>query len=192
MRRTALLAALLAMAATPALAHTGAGTTHGFADGFTHPLFGADHVLAMVAVGLWAALLGGRALWIVPTSFVAAMALGGALGLYGVAVPFVEAGILASIVALGLLVAFNVQLNVAIAAPIVALFAIFHGHAHGAEMPEGASGLAYAAGFVIATALLHAAGIAAGLGLGRLVQSRAIRAAGAAVAAAGAGLALFG
>jgi urease accessory protein len=193
MKRTALLAAILTFAlAGPALAHTGAGTTHGFAEGFGHPFSGADHILAMVCVGLWAALLGGRATWIVPAAFVVAMAAGGVAGAYGIGIPFVEAGILASIVILGLLVAFNVRLHVAAAAAVAALFAVFHGHAHGAEMPVDGSGLAYGLGFMLASAILHGAGLAAGIGLGRLVQIKAVRAAGAFVGAGGAGLALLG
>ena len=154
-----LAAALLMLAATAAQAHTGVGGTAGFAHGFAHPLGGIDHVLVMVAVGLFAAQLGGRALWLVPLSFVSVMMAGGALGMAGVAMPFVEIGIGLSVVVLGLAVAFGLHLPTAAAMALVGLFAIFHGHAHGAEMPESASGLAYGAGFVLATALLHALGI---------------------------------
>lgn len=185
---------LLALAAllTPslALAHTGVGDTHGFVHGFAHPLGGLDHMLAMVAVGLFAAHLGGRALWLVPASFVGVMALGGAVGMAGIEIPFVEAGIALSVIVLGAAVALQVALPTIAAMALVGFFAIFHGHAHGAELPQGASGLGYAAGFLIATALLHAAGISLGLAIGRL-GARGLRTAqlgGTAMALAGAGI----
>jgi urease accessory protein len=153
---------------TPALAHTGIGETTGLAVGFSHPVGGMDHVLAMVAVGLLAALLGGRALWFVPASFVAMMAVGGALGMAGVGIPFVELGIGLSVVVLGAVVAFSANMRLAAAMTIAGLFAIFHGHAHGVEIPDTASGFEYAIGFVLAAALLHAAGIALGLAIGRM------------------------
>ncbi|MBV9066587.1 MAG: HupE/UreJ family protein, partial [Methylobacteriaceae bacterium] len=154
-----LLAFLFALVPSAAFAHVGLGDTSGIAHGFMHPLSGADHVLAMVAVGLFAARLGGRALWLVPLSFVAMMVFGGVLGIAGVDLPYVEIAIGLSVVVLGLVVAAQVNPPLAIAMAVVGSFAIFHGHAHGAEMPETASGLAYGAGFVIATALLHAIGI---------------------------------
>lgn len=174
--------------AAPALAHGGHGGAHGFVAGFMHPVGGLDHVLAMVAVGLFAAHLGGRDLWAVPAAFVALMAAGGALGMNGVSVPFVETGIALSVVTFGLALAFDLALPVGLAAGLVGFFAVFHGHAHGAEMPADASGASYAAGFMIATALLHAAGVAIGVGAGRLASQRAIRIGGAAMAAAGVGL----
>ena len=177
------------MAGLPAYAHVGAGPTASFAAGIGHPLSGLDHMTVMVAVGLWAALKGGRALWAWPAAFVGVMLVGAALGMLGVPVPFVEPGILASVVALGLLVALAVDLPVAAGAVVIGVFALFHGHAHGTEVPENASGLAYMAGFALATALLHGAGIAAALGLG-LKFRRVVRAAGAACAVVGAGLAL--
>lgn len=163
-------AALAAFALAPGLAnaHTGLGHVDGFAHGFAHPLGGLDHVLAMVMVGLFASQLGGRSRWLVPASFVSVMVLGGALGLAGIAVPFVELGIGLSIVVLGGVVAFNQQASVAVAMALVGFFAVFHGYAHGAEMPESASGLAYGAGFVLATATLHALG----LGFGLLLDSK--------------------
>ena len=182
----------LALAATAlilpgaALAHPGHIEASGFTHGFAHPIGGLDHVLAMVAVGLFAAGLGGRALWAVPLTFVAVMALGGALGVQGVALPFVETGIALSVVVLGTLIALRVQWPVAAAMALVGLFAIFHGHAHGAEMPLDASGAAYAAGFMIATALLHMVGIAIGLAAGS--RQGVARLGGAAVAAAGVAL----
>jgi urease accessory protein len=185
----ATLAALLALPAA-AHAHVGVGSTHGFAHGFEHPLFGLDHLLAMIAVGLWAAQVGGRALWAVPTTFVGVMALGGALGMMGVPVPFIEPGIAASVLILGLLIAFAVRMPLAAAVPLVGLFAIFHGHAHGAEMPENASGAAYAVGFMLATAALHGVGIGLGMAIQRFTAAPVIRFAGAAIAVAGVYVAL--
>ncbi|MFT4097988.1 MAG: HupE/UreJ family protein [Rhodoblastus sp.] len=187
--RIAAGAALALIGATaPALAHTGVGDTHGFIHGFMHPVGGLDHVLAMVAVGLFAAHLGGRALWAVPAAFVTLMAVGGALGINGVNVPYVETGIGLSVLVFGLVLAAGVTLPVGLAMGLVGFFAIFHGHAHGAEMPQDASGAAYAAGFMVATALLHVAGVAVGLIAGRLASQRVVRISGAAMAAAGVGL----
>ena len=150
---------------TPAVAfaHTGVGDTSGFVHGFGHPISGLDHVLAMVMVGVFAWQFGGRALWLVPTTFVAVMAIGGALGIAGIGVPFVEIGIAVSVVVFGAVVAFDLKAPTVAAMGVVGLFAVFHGHAHGAEIPEDAGGVAYAAGFMIATALLHLSGISAGL-----------------------------
>lgn len=161
------LAALACLLPSAAFAHTGAGAAGGFAHGFAHPIAGLDHILAMVTVGLFAFQLGGRALWLVPVTFVAIMAAGGVLGVAGIAVPMVELGIALSVVVLGALVAAGVKAPLAIAMALAGFFAIFHGHAHGAEMPEDASGLAYGIGFMAATALLHAAGIGLGSAVGR-------------------------
>jgi urease accessory protein len=163
--RSAIVA--LALLPTAALAHTGVGSTHGFSHGFLHPLGGLDHQLAMVMVGVFAWQLGGRAVWLVPATFVLVMALGGVLGISGVPVPFVEIGIGLSVVVLGAVVAFGVKAPVAVAMAVVGLFAVFHGHAHGSEMPMDASGVAYAAGFMAATALLHLLGIGIGFAIGR-------------------------
>jgi urease accessory protein len=160
------LTAALTMIPALAFAHTGHGAL-GFGYGFGHPMGGIDHILAMVAVGIFAANLGGRALSTVPLSFMALMAAGGALGIAGIPLPFVEIGIALSIVVLGLAVAVRFDWPVAAAMSLVGLFAIFHGHAHGAEMPVDASGAAYAVGFVLATGLLHLAGIAIGFGINR-------------------------
>ena len=179
--------ALLALTGT-ALAHPGHGDATGFTHGFMHPLGGLDHVLAMVAVGLFAAHLGGRALWLVPAAFVVVMAAGGALGIAGIAVPFVETGIALSVVVLGLAVALRVSVPVLAAMALVGFFAVFHGDAHGAEMPVDASGAGYAAGFLAATALLHGIGIAIGLTVGKLgdlAGRRAVQFAGGAMALAG-------
>ena len=182
--------AALAVALAPAIAsaHTGIGATTGFLHGFWHPIGGIDHVLAMVAVGLFAAQLGGRALWAVPATFVAIMAAGGTLGMAGVALPAVEVGIALSVLVLGLVVLAGRRWPLGLAMALVAVFAVFHGHAHGSEMPVDASGLSYGLGFMLATALLHLAGIGLGIGLGRLAATeggRLIQASGAAIALAG-------
>ena len=192
--RTALKLGALALAGallpTAALAHTGVGDTSGFAHGFWHPIGGLDHVLAMVAVGAFAARLGGRALWIVPSAFVAMMAVGGFIGLEDIPLPFVETGIALSVVVLGLAVALRWKLPVAAAGALVGLFAVFHGHAHGGEMPVDASGLSYALGFMLATALLHVAGIGLGLAIGKIgARSKLVlQASGGATALAGVAL----
>ena len=189
-RLLSLLAALaVAAVATPAFAHVGAGATSSFMSGFLHPLGGLDHITVMVAVGLWAALKGGCAIWIWPAAFVGVMLVGGALGMAGVAIPFVEPGILASVVALGILVALAVDLPVWLGAVVIGAFAIFHGHAHGTEVPETAAGLEYMAGFAIATALLHAAGIGFAFGAARVNMRPLIRVAGAACVVIGIALA---
>lgn len=182
--------AMLAAGALPASAHlTAEAHQHGsFAAGFTHPFSGLDHVLAMLAVGLWAALKGGRALWVWPCAFVAVMAFGGVLGMAQMPLPMVEPGIAASVVALGLLAALAVDIPVAAGAAVIAVFALFHGHAHGTEAAGGVTGAQYLAGFALATAALHLAGIAAAMGLARRDMRVAVRGAGGAFAVAGLGL----
>ena len=181
------------LVADAASAHTGMGATAGFSHGFSHPLGGWDHLLAMIAVGLWASQLAQShnaqghktqksALWIVPLSFVALMIAGGVLGAEKIALPFVETGILMSVLVLGVLVAAAVRLPIVISVAIVGVFALFHGHAHGAEMPESASGLLYGAGFVAATILLHGVGVAVGVFSQRKFALTATRFAGAAIA----------
>ncbi|MCX2723748.1 HupE/UreJ family protein [Roseibium salinum] len=161
--RLALAAALSVSAASPALAHVDPSVHGSFAAGFTHPLFGTDHVLAMIAVGLWAALLGGRALWALPTAFVGAMIAGFALSLAGAPLPYVEPLILASVIVFGVAVALALRLPLGFSAALVAAFGVCHGYAHGGEI--GSAGeFGYAAGFVLATALLHAAGLLIGHG----------------------------
>jgi urease accessory protein len=155
------------------------------AGGASHPLLGLDHLLAMVAVGLWAGQVGGRARWALPLSFVAVMVLGGGLAMSGVALPAVEAGIGVSVLLLGLLVAAAARWPLALAAPLVALFALLHGHAHGTEVPPNASGAAYAAGFAVATAALHLLGLALSLLAARVHVQGLVRAAGVAIAVAG-------
>ena len=182
------LAALLVTTA-PAFAHLNPDEHGSFMAGFSHPLFGLDHILVMVAVGLWAAQIGGKALWGVPAAFVTTMAVGFGLALSGVDLPFVEPAILASVVALGLLVAMAVKLDMVASAAIVAVFALFHGHAHGGELGS-AGALQFGVGFVAATALLHIAGIGLGLGIARLSGGAiAARIIGAVTALAGLALA---
>lgn len=187
-QRTALAAALLPAATMPAYAHIGIAPASSFSAGFMHPLSGLDHLTVMIAVGFWAALKGGKAIWAWPVAFVGVMLAGAGLGMAHIPVPFVEPAILASVVALGLLVALAVDLPVSAGIAIIGLFALFHGHAHGAEAPENIGGLEYMMGFAIATATLHAMGVGAGLASG--LQYRALtRAAGAVCAAIGVSLA---
>lgn len=146
-----------------ALAHVGQGDiAGGFSSGFVHPINGWDHVLAMVAVGIWGAQLGRPAIWALPVTFPMVMAFGGVLGAFGIAIPGIEAGIAISALALGSAIALAARPPLAVAAVIVAIFAVFHGHAHGTELPESANAMAYSLGFVMATGLLHACGIAIG------------------------------
>lgn len=152
-----------ALAAGPAFAHEAGDAAGGFFSGFFHPIAGWDHVVAMVAVGLWGAFLGRPAVWLLPVVFPLVMTFGGALGVLGVPLPGVEVGIAASAIVLGAMVAAAARPPLWVAAVIVGVFAVFHGHAHGTELPEAANPLAYSLGFVIATGLLHAAGIALSL-----------------------------
>jgi len=183
------LSAILAVIAGPAFAHVGVHSGAGFAAGFGHPFGGLDHLLAMLAVGLWALQLAARgntrALWLLPLSFVLPMALGFVGGGLGLALPGVERGIAVSVLALGLAVAFAVRPPLWVATLVTAAAALFHGHAHGAELPETAAALGFGAGMVLATTLLHAGGLA----MARLAQRAALpaltRVAGAAVAVCG-------
>jgi len=177
--------------ATAAQAHTGQGVIGGFSSGFLHPITGWDHVVAMVAVGLWGAFLGSPAIWILPVVFPLVMAFGGMLGVMGVPMPFVETGIAMSGIVLGLAVLFGVRAPIWIASVIVGIFAIFHGYAHGAELPEAANPFSYAMGFVLATGMLHLFGIAFGFLTLVPKGQYLVRGAGAAIAAVGAGF-LFG
>lgn len=173
-----------------ALAHTGVGETTGLMHGFGHPIGGADHMLAMVAVGLWAAQIGGRALWIVPCVFVGVMVLGGIFGFSGLPLPFVEEGILVSVLILGILIAGAFRLPLVFSSILAGVFAIFHGHAHGAEMPETISAASYAAGFALATAMLHVAGIGLGMFTQKANLHTVTRLAGGAIALSGVYLAV--
>jgi urease accessory protein len=170
-----------------ALAHTGGGVSGGFFSGFMHPILGWDHVIAMVAVGLWGAFLGMPAIWVLPVVFPLVMAFGGALGVLGVPVPGIETGIALSAIVLGAMVAFCVRPPLWVAAVIVGAFAIFHGHAHGTELPDAANPLAYSFGFVIATGMLHVSGIAFGLLVRWPVGKLIVQAGGGVIALAGLG-----
>jgi len=184
-RSTQAIALLAAFWAQTAYAHLLQGEASGFLTGFLHPVSGADHVLAMVAVGLWGAQLGPPAIWVLPVAFPLVMALGGMLGFLGVPVPGVEYGIAASAVILGAAVAFEARPSIVIAGLLVGFFAIFHGHAHGTELPPGQSALLYSMGFVIATGCLHALGIGIGTVHRWRWGQKLLRASGTMVAAAG-------
>jgi urease accessory protein len=179
-----LIAAAAILMPDIALAHEG-GVAGGVVSGFTHPIFGLDHVVAMVAVGLWGAFLGRPAIWLLPVVFPVVMACGGLLGISGVPIPAVETGIAASALALGAMVALALRPPLWVAAMLVGAFAIFHGHAHGTELPQAANPLAYGAGFVVATGLLHLSGIALGLLARWPAGLRAVRVGGGAIACAG-------
>jgi len=186
------LAALFAALAGPALAHTGIGPVSGMSAGFAHPIGGLDHVLAMIAVGILAVQQGGRSLWLVPAAFVAMMIVGGGLAFGNVPIPYVEQGIVGSVIILGAVIALGHRLPLAAAMSLAGVLAVFHGHAHGAEMPATASGLDYAIGFAAATAFLHAAGIGFALGAqkaGAALAPIAVRLGGATIAAAGVAMA---
>jgi urease accessory protein len=175
--------------AAPAFAHTGIGAHgNGFMAGFSHPLMGLDHLLAMLGIGIWAAQQGKRAAWLVPTAFVMVIIGGASLALSGAALPMVELGIAGSVLVIGALIAFGAHLPVALAMSLAGAFALFHGHAHGTELPGFAHPAAYGAGFVAATALLHGAGF----GIASLARRHAaklpFRIAGIAMAAIGGGL----
>jgi urease accessory protein len=186
------LAAMAVAVAAPALAHTGHGgsATGGFVSGLTHPLYGWDHMAAMVAVGLWGAFLGRPALWLLPIVFPMAMALAAATAIAGLPLPGVEAGIAGSAILLGLLIALAMRPPLWVASVVVGVFAVFHGHAHGTELPEAANPVAYAVGFVISTGLLHATGILLGLLIALPRGELAIRGGGGLISLAGAGFLL--
>jgi urease accessory protein len=172
---------LTLLLAQTAQAHVGDHEVGGLVHGLQHPLGGLDHILAMLAVGLWATQIGGAALWALPLAFISAMVLGGVLGMTGITVMFVEQAILLSDLILGLVVLLGTRLPLKIGMGIVGLLAIFHGYAHGAEMPHGASGLEYATGFVFSTAFLHGLGLGSALLIQKFLTHRFIQVAGAGV-----------
>lgn len=172
--------AALGLFADSAFAHVGVHTGSGFAGGFAHPMLGLDHLLAMLAIGVWAAQQGGRALWAVPATFVGVMLLGGLVAMSGWGLPQVETGIALSVLALGLLIAFQRRWPLVAGMAMAAVFALFHGYAHGLEMPPTASPLLFVGGFVLATGLLHGVGI-----LGGWLGRERLRAAGVLIAATG-------
>lgn len=184
------LAALVAAIPALASAHPGHEHTTSFMTGFMHPMGGLDHLLAMLAIGLWAASLGGRALWAVPAAFVGTMLVGGGLAVAGVQVPFIEQGIVLSVILMGALLVGAARFPVAVCAGTAGLFALFHGAAHGLEMPLDANGAEYALGFATATALLHVAGIGFGMAVARFQAPIVTRVTGSFIAIAGLFLAL--
>jgi len=171
--------------------HIGAGAQSGVMRGFWHPMMGLDHLIAMIAVGLWAASIGGRAIWVLPMVFPLVMALGAAMGMMGIALPMVETGIALSGLVLGLIIALKLTAPIGVAAAVVGGFALFHGHAHGTELPGTVGALGYGAGFVTGTALLHMAGIVLATLMRRGLGARALQGTGASIALAG-GAFLFG
>ena len=181
----------LILAPGAAFAHPGHGEASGLLAGFIHPFGGIDHLLAMTAVGLFAAQLGGRALWAVPATFVTVMALGGMFGAAGMSLPFTETAIALSVLVFGCVILSGMAPPVLAAMALVGVFAIFHGYAHGAEMPVNGSGILYGGGFMVATALLHGFGITLGLAtrwFDEAPQRRVMQACGAAIGLVGAGL----
>ena len=180
-----LIALMLTFWPATVCAHIGSGASGGFLIGVQHPISGLDHVLAMIAVGLWGAQLGVPALWVLPVAFPMMMAFGGMFGLMGIPLPGVEVGIAVSAIVLGIMVFTEARPALAVSLAIVAFFAIFHGHAHGTELPQGQSGLLYSMGFVMATGCLHGVGIAIGLVHRWNAGRMALRGAGALVCAAG-------
>ncbi len=187
LRILAFFSAVLALifSATPAQAHIVAGEAGGFAAGFKHPWSGWDHILAMVSVGIWGAQLGRPAIWVLPVTFPLVMSVGGFLGLIGVPLPGVEVGVALAALVLGVMIMFEAHPFLWIAAVIVGLFGLYHGHAHGTELPPGASGLLYSVGFILATGSLHLLGISIGLVHQWAPGRIALRVAGAAIAVAG-------
>jgi len=181
------IAGVALMCASAAHAHSANGMAGGFISGFLHPLLGWDHVIAMVAVGLWGAFLGSPAIWVLPVVFPLVMTIGGVLGVMGVPIPGIETGIAVSAIALGAMVAGAVRPPLWVAAVMVGTFAIFHGHAHGTELPQAADPVAYSLGFVIATGSLHLAGIGLGLLTRWPAGIKAVRAVGAGIAVGGLG-----
>ena len=185
--RIAVFTCAMVLLSAAAHAHEGGGIAGGFVSGFIHPILGWDHVAAMVAVGLWGAFLGSPAIWVLPVVFPLVMAFGGALGVMGIPIPSIETGIAVSAIVLGAMVALAVRPPLWIAAVLVGVFAIFHGHAHGTELPGAANPLAYSAGFVISTGMLHLSGIAFGLLVRWPVGRIAVRTCGVIISLAGVG-----
>jgi urease accessory protein len=161
-KQLVLLSPLLGLS-TPAVAHTGIGLTHSFMAGFVHPLLGIDHLLVMLAIGLWACVLGGRALWLLPMGFLMLMVVGAGLGFAGVNLPVAEFLVPTSVVVVGWVLAFNWRASLVVATGITSLFALFHGYVHAGEMANNAGALSYCVGFLLATALLQGVGLATGL-----------------------------
>lgn len=181
----ALAVALLLFSPRTAVAHITQEMTGGFGQGFAHPLTGPDHFLAMFAVGIWGAQMGGRAIWTLPVTFPLIMAAGGLVGMAGLPLPHVELGIALSILALGTAIALRWHPIEAVALTLIGVFAVCHGYAHGVELPTAADPADFAAGFVIATGLIHLLGIGVGLTLGKPFGGRLAQTLGAVIAAGG-------
>lgn len=179
MKTKILLLFALVFSSTNLFAHPLSGTQSGFSNGFFHPLSGLDHILAMLAVGIWAVQMGGKAKWIIPISFVVLMTIGGALGMNNINLPFAEIGILVSVIVLGVLILAGVRLPVLVSSVLVGVFALCHGHAHGAELPAAASGVAYAIGFALTTIVLHLSGIGFGAAVNKFANERIVKFSGA-------------
>ncbi|WP_419913696.1 HupE/UreJ family protein [Hoeflea sp.] len=180
-----IVCALTCLAPVSAYAHFEGGTLGGFQSGFAHPIIGADHLLAMLAVGIWGAQMGGRSVWTLPVTFPLIMAAGGIFGMSGLPLPNVELGIALSVFVLGLAIGFAWKAPEWAALLLIAVFAVFHGYAHGVELPRAVDPASYSIGFVAATGAIHVAGIGIGLLLGRLWKGRLSQSLGGAIAATG-------
>lgn len=185
MKTKILLLFALLFSSTNIFAHPLSGSESGFSNGFFHPLMGLDHILAMLAVGIWAAQMGGKAKWIIPLSFVGLMSIGGMLGMNNINLPFAEIGILVSVIVLGVLILAGVRLPVLVSSVLVGVFALCHGHAHGAELPAAASGVTYAIGFALTTIMLHLSGIGFGAAVNKIANEKIVKLSGAMIALMG-------
>ncbi len=179
---------LLTFLSSPAYAHITMTDSNGVIHGLSHPFSGLDHLCAMIAIGLWSKQIGGRALWLLPLAFVSVMTLGGLFGMDGFHLPFAETGILLSLLVLGGLIATATSLPLFASFTLVALFALFHGYAHGIEMPHDTAGFGYASGMILSTALLHVTGIGMATLLGKFNRPQEIRLSGAMIALLGGAL----
>lgn len=185
MKTKILLLLALLLSSTNLFAHPLLGTQSGFSNGFFHPLSGLDHILAMLAVGIWAAQMGGKAKWIIPITFVGIMSVGGMLGMNNISLPFAEIGILVSVVVLGVLILAGVRLPMLVSSILVGVFALCHGHTHGTELPAAASGVMYAIGFALTTIVLHLSGIGFGTAVTKIANEKIVKFSGAVIALMG-------
>jgi len=185
MKTKILLLLALLFSSTNLFAHPLLGTQSGFSNGFFHPLSGLDHILAMLAVGIWAAQMGGKAKWIIPITFVGIMSVGGMLGMNNISLPFAEIGILVSVIVLGVLILAGIRLPMLVSSILVGVFALCHGHTHGTELPSAASGVMYAAGFALTTIVLHLSGIGFGTAVNKIANEKIVKFSGALIALMG-------
>ena len=185
MKTKILLLFALLLSSTNLFAHPLIGSQSGFSNGFFHPLSGLDHILAMLAVGIWAAQMGGKAKWIIPITFVGIMSVGGMLGMNNISLPFAEIGILVSVIVLGVLILAGVRLPMLVSTVLVGVFALCHGHTHGTELPAAASGVMYAAGFALTTIVLHLSGIGFGTAVNKIANEKIVKFSGALIALMG-------